>query len=75
MRGIGRILVMDRPQPAVADAALSAHGPQPGAVLAAPRPRWHTGDCPVSRFSIGTPVVIFNSRPASTQTEEKEKDV
>lgn len=38
MRGIGRILVMDRPQPAVADAALSAHRPQPGAVLAAQGP-------------------------------------
>lgn len=38
MRGIGRLLVMDRPQPAVADAALSAHGPQPGAVFAAQGP-------------------------------------
>ena len=38
MRGIGRLLVMDRPQPAMADAALSAHGPQPGAVLAAKGP-------------------------------------
>ena len=29
---------------------------------------------PVGRFSIGTPpVVIYKSRPASTQTEEKEK--
>ena len=38
MRGIGRLIVMDRPQPAVADAALSAHGLQPGAVLAAQGP-------------------------------------
>lgn len=38
MRGIGWFLVMDRPQPAVADAALSAHGPQPGAVFAAQGP-------------------------------------
>lgn len=29
---------MDRPQPAMADAALAAHGPQPGAVLAAQGP-------------------------------------
>lgn len=38
MRGIGRLIVMDRPQPAVADAALSAHGLQPGAVLATQGP-------------------------------------
>ena len=38
MRGIGRFLVMDRPQPAMADATGSAHSPQPGAVLAAQGP-------------------------------------
>ena len=38
MRGIGRFIVMNRPQPAMADAARSAHGPQPGAVLAAQGP-------------------------------------
>lgn len=38
MRCIGRFIVMDRPQPAVADAALSAHRPQPGAVSAAQGP-------------------------------------
>ena len=38
MRRIRWFLVMDRPQPAVADAALSAHRPQPGAVLAAQGP-------------------------------------
>lgn len=38
MRGIRWLLVMDRPQPAMADATLSAHRPQPGAVLAAQGP-------------------------------------
>ena len=73
MRGIGRFLVMDRPQPAVADAALSAHGPQPGAVFAAQGPVGIPGIAGRSFLHRHPPVVIFNSRPASTQTEEKSK--
>ena len=38
MRGIGRFLVMDRPQPAMTDTARPTHGPQSGAVLAAQGP-------------------------------------
>ena len=76
MRGIGRLLVMDRPQPAVADAALSAHGPQPGAVLAAQGPVGISGIAGRSFLHRPPPVVIYKSRPASTQAEErKKKDV
>ena len=73
MRGIGRLLVMDRPQPAVADAALSAHGPQPGAVLAAQGPVGISGIAGRSFLHMHPPVVIYKSHPASTQTEEKSK--
>lgn len=76
MRGIGWFLVMDRPQPAVADAALSAHGPQPGAVFAAQGPVGIPGIAGRSFLHRHPPpVVIFKSHPASTQTEEKAKDV
>lgn len=76
MRGIGWFLVMDRPQPAMADAALSAHSLQPGAVLAAQGPVGIPGIAGRSFLHRHPPVVIFNSHPASTQTEErKKKDV
>ena len=75
MRGIRRFLVMDRPQPAMADATGSAHSPQPGAVLAAQGPVGIPGIAARSFLHSHPPVVIFNSRPASTQTEEKAKDV
>ena len=71
MRGIGRLLVMDRPQPAVADATGSAHSPQPGAVLAAQGPVGIPGIAGRSSLHRHPPVVIYKSRPASTQTEEK----
>ena len=36
--GVGRLVVMDRPEPPVADAALAAHSAQPGSVGAPQRP-------------------------------------
>ena len=64
---------MDRPQPAVADTARPTHGPQSGAVLAAQGPVGISGIAGRSFLHRHPPVVIYKSRPASTQTEEKEK--
>ena len=64
---------MDRPQPAVADTARPTHGPQSGAVLAAQGPVGISGIAGRSFLHRHPPVVIYKSRPASTQTGEKEK--
>lgn len=71
MRGIGRFIVMNRPQPAVADTARLAHGLQPGAVFAAQGPVGIPGIAGRSFLHRHPPVVIYKSHPASTQTEEK----
>lgn len=75
MRGIRWLLVMDRPQPAVADAARSAHRPQPGAVLAAQGPVCIPGIAGRSFLHRHPRWLFFKDHPASAQTEEKAKDV
>ena len=75
MRGIGRLLVMDRPQPAMADTTLSAHSLQPGAVLAAHGPVGIPGIAGRSFLHMHPRWLFFKDHPASTQTEEKAKDV
>lgn len=75
MRCIRWLLVMDRPQPAMADATLPANRPQPGAVLAAQGPVGIPGIAGRSFLHRHPRWLFFKDHPASAQTEEKAKDV